>query len=475
MRAIIINELRKQGAISVPLVVMNLASFAKISLTTVFLGFLGELELAGGTLGFCFANVTGLSVLTGLAGAMEPICGQAHGAKNRHLLHKTLMKGIILLLSSSLPITFLWLKTDKILLLVGQKKEISKVARAYVAYLLPDLAVTAFLVPLKTYLSSQGITLPILFSSLGALAFHVPVSFLLFKSWGLRGIATAFWLTDLFMALILIIYILGKEKILKKREKQDQKKFFPMKEWILLLRLAGPCCLTTCLEWWCYEILILVAGNLPDSQRNISILAVVFNFDYLLYAVMISLATCASARVSNELGAGSLASSRFSALVCLSVSSVVGFLAAVTMALSGRWWPSLFSRDEGVREGGKKMMMVMALVDLVNFPLTVCGGIVRGTARPWLGVYANVLGFYLVALPVGVGLAIRARLGLEGLLLGTLAGVAVTAGLLMMLVLRTDWEEEIRKAKELVGSEGVGGVEGMGPELAEGRKLEIGV
>jgi len=59
---------------------MSLTWFAKTVITTAFLGRLGELQLARGTLGFFFANVPGFSVLTGLSSAMEPICGQAHGA-----------------------------------------------------------------------------------------------------------------------------------------------------------------------------------------------------------------------------------------------------------------------------------------------------------------------------------------------------------------------------------------------------------
>jgi MATE family multidrug resistance protein len=32
-----------------------------------------------------------------------------------------------------------------------------------------------------------------------------------------------------------------------------------------------------------------------------------------------------------------------------------------------------------------RAMKVMALLEVVNFPLNVCGGIGRGTARPLLG------------------------------------------------------------------------------------------
>ena len=54
----VVEELRVQRGIALPLVAMNLAWFAKLAITTAFLGHLGELNLAGGALGFSFANVT---------------------------------------------------------------------------------------------------------------------------------------------------------------------------------------------------------------------------------------------------------------------------------------------------------------------------------------------------------------------------------------------------------------------------------
>ncbi|KAI4302772.1 hypothetical protein MLD38_038481 [Melastoma candidum] len=93
----VISELGVQGGMAIPLSEMNLMWFAKVAITTAFLGWLGDLQLAGGTLGFTFANVTGFSVLNGLCSAMEPMCGQAYGAKNYQLLRKTLFMAIMLL------------------------------------------------------------------------------------------------------------------------------------------------------------------------------------------------------------------------------------------------------------------------------------------------------------------------------------------------------------------------------------------
>lgn len=449
---IMFSELKTQRGVAAPLVAMNLTWFAKIAVTTAFLGRLGELQLAGGTLGFTFANVTGFSVLNGLCGAMEPVCGQAFGAKNFRLLHRTLLMAIFLLLLATLPISFLWLNVDKILIHFGQREDISAVAKTYLFYLLPALVVTSMLCPFKAYLSSQSITIPIMFSSALALAFHIPINIFLAKAKGLEGVSMAIWISDLIATILLVSYVLLMENRKGGNWKVGGWWDQSIRDWLRLLKLSGPCCLTTCLEWWCYEILVLLTGRLPNAKQAVGVIAIVLNFDYLLYSVMLSLATCASTRVSNELGANRSISAYQSAYVSVAVSTISGCFGAMLMVGARGFWGPLFSHDKGIIKGVKKMMLLMAVVEVVNFPLAVCGGIVRGTARPLLAMYANLGGFYILALPLGVVLAFKASLGLGGLLLGFLVGMVTCLALLLSMVLRIQWHEEAGKAEILASN-----------------------
>ena len=99
-------------------------------------------------------------------------------------------------------------------------------------------------------------------------------------------------------------------------------------------------------------------------------------------------------------------------------------------------------------------MKVMAALEVVNFPLNVCGGIVRGTARPAVGMYAVLGGFYLVALPVGVALGFRARLGITGLLAGFIIGAAASLMVLLVVIARMGWGVEAEKARLRAGAGG---------------------
>ncbi|KAI5655614.1 hypothetical protein M9H77_32801 [Catharanthus roseus] len=447
LKNLILEELKLQRGIILPLIVLYITWFARITITTAFLGRLGELSLAGGTLAVTIANVTGFSVLNGLSAAMEPICGQAFGAKNIKLLHKTLVMAIILLLISALPIAFLWLNVDKILIQLGQEQDISMVAKKYLLYLLPDLLIYAFLCPLKAYLSSQSITVPIMLTSGIGLVLHVPFNFLLSRAKGLEGVAMAVWMSDLVIVILLALYVSIAEFRNKGNWKEGGWWEQSLPDWVKLLKLSGPCCLTTCLEWWCYEILFLLAGHLQNAKQSLGVLAIVINFDYLLYSVMISLSTCASVRISNELGANQAGRAFKSAYISLGTGIISGFIGASIMVSARGIWGHLFSHNRGLITNVKKMLLIMAIVEVFNFPLSVCGGIVRGTARPQLGMYANLTGFYLLALPVGVILAFKLHLGLAGMLIGFVVGSMSCLILLLVFIMRIDWDEEASKAR----------------------------
>jgi len=217
--------------------------------------------------------------------------------------------------------------------------------------------------------------------------------------------------------------------------------------------LAVPCCLNTCLEWWSYEILVLLTGRLPDARRMVGVVAVTLNFDYLLFAAMLSLSVSASVRVSNELGA---ALARRTARVSIAGGLAAGVVGGLLMLAARRPWARIYTRSPEVRDGVGWAMKVMALPEVVNSPLNVCGGIVRGTARPLLGMYAVVGGFYMVALPVGVALGFKARLGLEGLLAGFLVGAAVSLAVLVTVIVCMDWAAEADKAQTRAGAAGAG-------------------
>ena len=57
-------------------------------------------------------------------------------------------------------------------------------------------------------------------------------------------------------------------------------------------------------------------------------------------------------------------------------------------------------------------------------------------------MYANIGGFYFLALPLGAVFAFKLRLGLAGLIIGFLIGVVASLILLLTFIVRINWVEE---------------------------------
>lgn len=125
------EELKALGKISGPLILTGLIYYLRAMISMMFLGYLGETELAGGALSIGFANITGYSVISGLAMGMEPICGQAYGAKQRSLMCLTLQRTVLFLLSATVPIAFMWINMEKILIRCGQDEAVARMAGIY--------------------------------------------------------------------------------------------------------------------------------------------------------------------------------------------------------------------------------------------------------------------------------------------------------------------------------------------------------
>ncbi|KAK1642524.1 hypothetical protein QYE76_060329 [Lolium multiflorum] len=456
------EELRDLWRMAAPITALNCVVYLRAMVSVLCLGRLGPLDLAGGALAIGLTNITGHSVLFGLASGLEPLCAQAYGSRNYDLLTLSLQRAVLLLAIASLPIALLWLRVGPILVALGQDPAISASAAAYAAWALPDLAAGTVLQPLRVYLRSQGITKPMAACSAIAVAIHVPLNILLVfgMGYGVRGVAAAQALTNTNMVLFLLAYVRWA------RACEDTWRGFARPAAVAsglagLVRLAVPSCIGVCLEWWWYEVVTVLAGYLPNPTAAVGAAGVLIQTTSLMYTVPMALAACVSTRVGNELGAGKPRRARMAATVALWCAAGVGLVhVAWTVAFSAQW-VALFTRDPSVLSLASAAMPVLGLCELGNCPQTTGCGVLRGTARPAVGARINLLSFYLVGTPVAVLLAFGpgSRAGFGGLWYGLLSAQAACVALVLVAVVwRTDWRVEAMRARRLTGT-GTGGAE----------------
>lgn len=442
-------ESRSLFSLALPIALAALILYSRSAVSMLFLGGLGELQLAAGSLAIAFANITGYSVLSGLALGMEPLCSQAFGAQRPKLLSTTLHRSVIFLLLSSLPIFLLWLNVSRILLSLNQDPTITRMAHTYLLFSLPDLVTNSFLHPIRIYLRAQGITVPVTLASLAGTILHLPVTFSFVSrlKLGVAGVAAASSLTNLFVLISLLGYLWCSGLLHEPAWTAPSREC--LRGWKPLLRLAAPSCVSVCLEWWWYEIMIVLCGLLADPKSTVASMGVLIQTTSLIYVFPSSLGFAVSTRVGNELGANRPGKARLSAAVAVTIAFLTG-LCAMAFAYGMRErWGRIFTGEVEILRLTSAALPILGLCELGNCPQTVGCGVLRGSARPCTAANVNVSAFYLVGMPVAVGLSFWVGVGFCGLWLGLLAAQVCCAGLMLYVVGTTDWEFQAKKAQML--------------------------
>ncbi|KAL3693168.1 hypothetical protein R1sor_006819 [Riccia sorocarpa] len=444
----IVKEVKELGSLAGPIAVLGILLYLKAMISMLFLGKLGGLELAGGSLSIGFANITGYSVLAGLAMGMEPICGQAYGAKRWKLMGLTLQRTVLVLFCACLPISILWMNMRKILMLCGQNGDILAVAHTFLVFSLPDLAAQAILNPMRIYLRSQQITTPLTYCAGLALALHVPINLFLVNYLGLhvRGVALSTAWTDFNLVLFLLAYLWYSGRYKKTWEGWSPDAF---REWRPLLQLAIPSCMSVCLEWWWYEFMIILSGLLVDAQATVASMGILIQTTALVYIFPSSLSLAVSTRVGNELGANRPGKARTAMIVALACAGVLAILACAFTTSVRHVWGSMFTSDPKILSLVAMVLPIVGLCELGNCPQTTGCGVLRGCARPTNAANINLGSFYLVGMPVAIALGFWLKIGFIGLWYGLLAAQMTCVTLMLIVLFNTDWNKQAQRAKEL--------------------------
>ncbi|XP_031474866.1 protein DETOXIFICATION 49-like [Nymphaea colorata] len=447
-----VRELYDLGRIALPMVLNGLFLYSRTWVSMVFLGRLGGLPLAGGSLAIGFANITGYSIISGLAMGMEPICGQAFGAKKHYLLGITFHRAILMLLCACIPISLLWLNMHRILIFLGQQPDIVELAHYYIVYSLPDLFAQALLHPLRVYLRTQTLTMPITYCALAAIALHFPVNYLLVTVFdmGIRGVALSAAWTNVNIVLCLLCYVCFSKACKSSRVRISTE---CLRDWYSLVSLAIPSCVSVCLEWWWYEIMILLCGLLLNPKATVASMGILIQTTSLIYIFPSSLSFGVSTRVGNELGANRPDRAKKSMVVGLSCSFVLGFVALCFTTTVRKSWATMYTTDPEILRITAMVLPIIGLCELGNCPQTTGCGVLRGTARPRTGANINLGCFYLVGMPVAVLLAFVMGFDFKGLWLGLMAAQMSCVVTMMSVICRTDWKIQAERAKVLTGGD----------------------
>ncbi|XP_017979588.1 PREDICTED: protein DETOXIFICATION 19 isoform X1 [Theobroma cacao] len=364
------EEANNQVFLSLPMIVCNVSYFSITLISVMFAGHLGELELAGATLANSWASVTGFAFMLGLSGALETLCGQGFGAQLYRKLGLYLQASYIISCFFPIIISILWIYTEPIFILLHQDPQISKIAALYMKDLILGLFAYAFVQNILRFLQTQSIVTSLVWFSVLSLGIHFGIVYTLINqtSLGFKGASLAASISLWISFLLLATYVGFAKKLKQTWEGLSSESF----GYILTnLKVALPSAAMVCLEDWAFELLVLLAGLMPNSEIAISLISMCVNTETIAFMFTYGLSAAASTRVSNELGAGNPNKAKNAMVVTLKLSIILTLALVLALAFAHNVWAGFFSDSSLIKN--KFASMVSLLV--ISVPLDSFQGI----------------------------------------------------------------------------------------------------
>ncbi|KAK9750355.1 hypothetical protein RND81_02G190500 [Saponaria officinalis] len=444
---IIKEEIKKVSLIAAPMVAVVMSQFMLQVVSTMMVGHLGEVYLASSALATSIAGVTGFSLLLGMASALETLSGQAYGAQQYKKLGTQTYTAMFCLALVCIPISILWINMAKVLVFIGQDPSISHESGRFSACLVPALFGYAVLQPLVRYFLVQSLIMPMVISSCAALCLHIPLCWaLVFKS-GLKNLggAVSLGISMWANAIFLTLYMRFSSSCELTRTPLSMEIFHGIREFF---RFAIPSATMICLEWWSFELLILLSGLLPHPELETSVLSVCLTTISTLYAIPYGIGAAASARVSNELGAGNPQRARTAAAAVMLIVVGIGLTVASILFATRKVFGYCFSNEKEVVDYVTTMAPLVCASVILDSLQGVLSGVARGCGWQHIGAFVNLAAFYLFGIPVAAILGFWLNMRGRGLWIGILSGATIQSGLLAIITSSTNWEKQANEARE---------------------------
>ncbi|HEY4241703.1 MAG TPA: MATE family efflux transporter [Kofleriaceae bacterium] len=409
--------------LALPLAAQQLGFQLMGMVDAALLGRADDAALAGAGIGnsLLFGIVSiGMGVVMGLDTLLPQSLGAGRPDDARRLLNGGLRLGLIVGLLCTLAV----LATPPLLTLADVPEPVARSARAYLY--VRALGIVPFLVStaLRSYFAAHGITRPLLVAVLlgnvvnAALDLPLIFGFGPIPALGVVGAATA---TVTVQIATLAIYAYAVRRV----DRGAPRAASTRADLSAITRLGAPVGGQLFAEVGIFSLATVLAshfGELSAAAHSIALNLASFTFSFAL--------GCGSAtgvRVGLAIGAGNRALARHRASLGWRVGISFMGACAVVFLVAPATVARAFTSDAAVISATVPLLRIAALFQLSDATQAIFAGALRGAGDTRSTFVGNVIGHYLVGLPLCLALAFGAHMGARGLWWGLSAGLTATA------------------------------------------------
>ncbi|MCP5183683.1 MAG: MATE family efflux transporter [Pseudomonadales bacterium] len=441
------NELRALFRLGWPMITAQLMVMATGFLDTAMAGNYGAVDLAGVSLGGAFMW-PGFLLASGVTMALTPIVAQLRGEDALPQAGERIRQGLWLLLPLTLIVIVAMWNVGWVLRMSAFDPRVIAITSDYLraaAWGLPALFLFALL---RQTCEGLGHTLPAMWIA----AAVVPVNGLLnyafiFGHFGApeMGGVGAGWATAMVFWLELGLMILVTRQPWFRATTAFNRFTLPdIHEIARLLRIGLPIGIMLFAEAGFFNLIHFLVGLIGVTALAAN--AVAGNLNWMTFVMPSALGTAASIRVGYFVGAGDIAMARFAALTAYRFSFVYALVVGALLLLARHHLVALYTADPEVAALAASVVVFIAVYQLADDTQAVAAGTLRGYKDTHVPVMIGIIGYWVIALPVGAVLANgwlgATALGIHGYWSGMTVGLTVVALALGIRLVRTSADTE---------------------------------
>jgi multidrug resistance protein, MATE family len=437
--------------LALPLALMQAGHSLMGVVDTAVVGHTGAVQLAGVGLGnglFFAIAFFGIGLLMGL----DPLISQAIGAGEVVRARRLYWQGVYAALLAGLVLALPVLLAMRVLQPLGIPPDVSASARSFMAWRIPGLAPIFLFYAARAYLQAVGRARWLLYVTLAANVVNL-LGDLLFvfgggglPAWtgplrdvpamGAAGSALVTSTTTLleFSVLALVVRRVrlpnGTERGLHAPLPADLRQIF---------RVGTPIGLHLCAEVGIFAVAGFLAGRF--GAASLAAHQVALSYGSLTFMFAAGLGNAGSVRVGYAVGAGDTKLARRAGLLAFAVAAAFMGAMAMVFLLVPAALVSLMTNSTEVARLAVPLLGITAVFQVSDGIQGVGAGVLRGAGDTHFTFVANVVGHWLIGLPVALLLGFVAHQGVFGVWWGLAAGLSAVAVALLWRFLRLSSRE----------------------------------
>ena len=397
------QEAKTLVGIALPTAIVQLSTFFTFTQCASAVGrHMDDESLAAFSLGSLSGTMTSISFIVGTLSASETLQPRAFGLKRYREVGLLAIRGFIMcLISLSIPIFLLLTRSDVIFDKLGQNEDVAHLATQWIkVYVWSVFPLLLFRVT-QRYLACQNIVMPCLFGAvIGCFAVHPFVLKWAIQKFGFMGSAWTLVITQSVQFLLSLgyLFITGsyEKPTMPRLTMKSITDAMDFGEMLAFAKLSAGGIFAFS-EWWFWECICFMAGQFGVVEFCVHSIA--YQLIPHIYEIPFGFSIGLTVRMGALLPINVSGAKRLAACTMI-FTTILGIIVSSVIYKYQTWIVSIFTSDEAVFDGCKKIWFKMCLYNLLCWIFCINCGILSALGLQWRTAMNMFVGLWCFTIPV---------------------------------------------------------------------------